>query len=256
MDGVEFPDSCSSVGEDFACGQVGSRQPALCTRLGEYGENDIPYSCNVNFILPCDDDDDGCANEEICDDLDGEDEDCNGSSNCGDSACAGRAYCRTQCDKDDDKHFSDSKECGGDDCSDDPASDPDAARRFPGNTENTAALCSDKIDNNCDVISDCQDPTCQQAGQQGGFCQPTPEICDDDGLVDEDLDGFPNCNDSDCNEDPHCQIGGGGGGGEQTYTYYSCYGYYAVTTYYYFNGETYTYLYETWDYIGMACYAY
>jgi hypothetical protein len=62
--------------------------------------------------------------------------------------------------------------------------------------ENTAALCSDTIDNDLDSLTDCADPNC------AAFCSGSPEACQDG--IDNDLDGKIDCSDTDCTTDFSC----------------------------------------------------
>jgi hypothetical protein len=62
--------------------------------------------------------------------------------------------------------------------------------------ENTAALCSDTLDNDNDGLKDCADPDC------AAFCTVTPEACQDG--IDNDLDGKIDCADTDCTADSSC----------------------------------------------------
>ena len=61
-------------------------------------------------------------------------------------------------------------------------------------------ICDDFVDNDGDGWTDCDDPDC--------FGNPacTEQICDD-GL-DNDGDGYVDCNDFDCLDDPACQSPG------------------------------------------------
>jgi hypothetical protein len=74
--------------------------------------------------------------------------------------------------------------------------------------EPTEISCSDGIDNDCDGLTDGDDPDCQ--------CTPVPEVCDDG--IDNDCDGLIDGDDPDCqmtcssytsketcNAAPHCQ---------------------------------------------------
>ena len=109
---------------------------------------------------------------------------------------------------------------------DPPAFDPPA--EIPGTT------CDDGLDNDCDGLSDCDDPDCSTdpacAPSCGdGTCDPPLEdpcncpadcgspppaeianlTCDDG--VDNDCDGDVDCLDSDCASDPSCQFVCGNG---------------------------------------------
>jgi spore coat protein A len=66
-------------------------------------------------------------------------------------------------------------------------------------TEDPEATCDDGIDNDCDGLTDTDDPDCQT-------CTGTedPEVTCDDG-VDNDCDTFTDCDDSDCSGAAACQ---------------------------------------------------
>ncbi len=126
---------------------------------------------------------------------DGLDNDCNGFADCDDFACQTCAVptCLTN----------------------------NAVRLRDGGTcmcgaqqENTTALCSDGLDNDCDGFTDCQDFSCQSCsvsvcladgglnrGGDAGFClcrgeENTNTACGDG--VDNDCNGFTDCNDFSC----------------------------------------------------------
>ncbi len=253
VDAVEIGSSCSGTQTGFECGIRQSRYLTPCN-----GPNG-PYGCDYpeEYIEACVQDN-GCAVTEICSDEDGEDDDCDGLANCEDPDCTSSQFCTEVYDKDGDGHYATDGRCGGDDCNDDP-NDPNAANIYGGREENSQALCSDSIDNDCDNVADCIDDSCKAAGSKASnpFCQPSPEICDDAGEVDEDLDGFANCVDSDCIGNPACEIGGGGGDDPPVdYYEYSCYAEYLVTTYYSCNSHGCTYIGEIWEFLGITCNAY
>lgn len=220
--------ACHSSG--FSCFQiVGATRPC---------STDDTIGCTNWVLTPCEN-----QEEEVCDDQ-GFDEDNDGNTDCRDSDCQNTTYCQQLCDKDNDGHQSTAFECNGDDCNDDP-DDPKAPVMYGGNTENTAAKCTDEVDNDCGGPKDCVDQTCRTLE---GVCNCTTEVCDDQGNADEDCDGLPNCTDDNCTTHLACEIGGG-----ETYTSYSCYGQYLVTTYYSCNAEGCNYMYETWEYMGSYC---
>jgi hypothetical protein len=84
---------------------------------------------------------------EIC--SGGEDEDCDGDTDCLDPDCASDPSCSAGC-QDIDGDGYDDQACGGTDCLD---SDPNVN---PGETE----ICSGGVDEDCDGDEDCQDPDC------------------------------------------------------------------------------------------------
>jgi hypothetical protein len=55
-----------------------------------------------------------------------------------------------------------------------------------------AEICGDGQDNDCDQLTDCDDPNCADSPQ----CVGTPEICGD--CIDNDGDGFVDLDDPDC----------------------------------------------------------
>ena len=70
--------------------------------------------------------------------------------------------------------------------------DPDAVEK----------LCDDKIDNDGDGDTDCNDSDCSL----DSACASSPEICDDG--TDNDGDGYTDCDDTDCINDPICDLDG------------------------------------------------
>ncbi len=175
-------------------------------------------------LADCDDEDPERkpGNTENCHDLAKKDEDCNLRSNCEDEYCwAGpTAECDAQCDKDGDEHYSEA--CGGDDCND------ECVLCYPGvgrrENEGLSPNCSDGDDNDCDDLIDCADPDCAEDESCPGEIPPPPT-----------------------------PVGGGGP------TYYSnpyCYSEYAVYEWYisYDGGETWSYFYTEYEYVGSYCY--
>ena len=75
--------------------------------------------------------------------------------------------------------------CGGGDCDDTDALVSPSARE----------ACGDRVDNNCDGLLDCADPTCR-GRDECVMCAPLEFSCFD-GL-DEDCDGAADCADVDC----------------------------------------------------------
>jgi len=92
--------------------------------------------------------------------------DCIDASPCTTDRCEnGRcAYSILWLDKDGDEYLS--PECGGQDCND---SDPDV---HPGSWEGPYDdwTCADGLDNNCDGLSDWDDPVCEDPGTASGGC--------------------------------------------------------------------------------------
>ena len=139
------------------------------------------------------------AAEQTCDD--GKDNDCDVAVDCSDTGCLNRpcmllSGVRGLCDA--------AKTC-----------------KCPGTVENTNALCSDGVDNDCDGRTDCNDPDCQsRSGQLGKVCDAQNHTCtapDSSGNAtctfcpggqtaestcgdsqDNDCDGVIDCEDSDC----------------------------------------------------------
>jgi len=62
--------------------------------------------------------------------------------------------------------------------------------------------CDDVIDNDGDGYADCEDPDCAE----DPACEVVVEVCDND--IDDDSDGDFDCDDSDCDADPACTGGG------------------------------------------------
>jgi hypothetical protein len=103
----------------------------------------------------------GQSRETSCGD--GADNDCNGYTDCKDLACNGQSctlpgkvgtVCKTVAN-------------GNGNCACPPTA-PTAAN--PAGSDGTFEICSDGIDNNCDGLIDCADPTCQGGG--GQLCNP------------------------------------------------------------------------------------
>ena len=69
-------------------------------------------------------------------------------------------------------------------------------------SENTNALCQDQLDNDKDLLIDCEDPECANVE----FCLPegenTKDKCSDQ--VDNDEDNLIDCDDLDCAHIDHC----------------------------------------------------
>jgi hypothetical protein len=171
--------------------------------------------------------------EYECNDTDPEtgkpkDNDCNGKANCRESRCGATQQCQNECDKDQDEFIA--RECGGNDCRDtDPIIPLKDALTRALIAEAGGRFCENGEDDDCDDLIDDADPDCN--GQPTPT--PTPCPCDD------------------------CDLGCPPGGGDEyprNYSYY-CYSSYMVTTYWisYDNGETWSYLLETWDYVGSYC---
>lgn len=145
---------------------------------------------------------------EDCD-LNSEDENCDGLTNCEDSECRKESEeneCDAQCDKDGDGYYS--QACAGGDCKDDPEEEPNAENIFPGqDKENTAALCDDGLNNDCDDLTDCLDADSCRNGPTNFCPQCVPEEVCVPGTGDEDCNGFEDCEDlpNNCESHPACQ---------------------------------------------------
>jgi hypothetical protein len=112
----------------------------------------------------------GHSNED-CTDFGEVDENCDGYSNCRDQWCQENfPSCVAECDQDSDGY--EAVECeGGDDCRD------DLSYVHPAQDENFGhTWCSDGLDNNCNGLTDCDDPSCE-----GTYaCDPPPPPPGDD----------------------------------------------------------------------------
>jgi hypothetical protein len=62
-------------------------------------------------------------------------------------------------------------------------------------------VCDDGADNDCDGAVDCDDTDCD-SDPACDICIPEPEVCDDG--ADNDCDGAVDCDDTDCDSDPAC----------------------------------------------------
>ncbi|MBY0370225.1 hypothetical protein K2X33_06025 [bacterium] len=105
-----------------------------------YPGNPTLYDCNNNNISI-----NPVGTEDCSDHLDN---DCNGLTDCSDTACSAEIVCT--CDLDRDGHLDTGGGCGGDDCD-----DSDAAN-YPGHAE----TCNDGTDNDCDGLNNCNDSDC------------------------------------------------------------------------------------------------
>ena len=84
---------------------------------------------------------------------------------------------------------------------------------FPGDIEDTNALCDDGIDNDFNGSVDCEDPSCSQnpdvdvcGDPPPGDAENTNALCDDG--IDNDDDGFLDCEDHDCSRNPNVDVCG------------------------------------------------
>jgi hypothetical protein len=133
--------------------------------------------------VDCDDTDPAINPGAVEDCTDGIDNDCD---NLIDTQDPDAVNCPSCTDDDNDTYAIEGGSCGPVDCDDtDPAINPGAEED-----------CSDTLDNDCDGLTDVDDPDC------------AVEICDDG--IDNDGDGKTDCNDKkDCGKDPACSGGGG-----------------------------------------------
>jgi hypothetical protein len=133
------------------CVVIGSTQ-TTCTDP----TSGLPITC-TNWILHSCEDYSGEENtEERC--QDGLDNDGDGLQDCLDPSCSSTLVCCA--DKDGDGYKD--KACGGDDC-------VDSNRLiFPGQIEN----CRNSRDDNCDDLTDCQDPGCLTLSEFCATCRP------------------------------------------------------------------------------------
>ncbi len=116
--------------------------------------------------------------------------DCEDWNNCSLDECVAGQCSYTWIDSDQDGHWPYS--CGGDDCND---LNPSV---YPGHPE----ACSDGVDNDCNGLTDCQDPSC--AGIPNCGCVPDPggEKCGNG--KDDDCNGLIDCQDPKCAGTPGC----------------------------------------------------
>jgi hypothetical protein len=147
-------------------------------------DNDTYYAeSGCGTAVDCDDTDPAINPGAVEDCTDGIDNDCD---NLIDTQDPDAVNCPSCTDDDNDTYAIEGGSCGPVDCDDtDPAINPGAEED-----------CSDTLDNDCDGLTDVDDPDC------------AVEICDDG--IDNDGDGKTDCDDKkDCNQDPACAGGGG-----------------------------------------------
>jgi len=189
-----------------ACSQIftyGSDLRAVCSGTNTTDAASIANTCDCNdtpptgmFVNP--------GVTEVCNNS--ADDNCNGDFDCDDADCSGSPFCVACTDSDNDNYSAAGGGmcCGLTDTSACPAAadcgDTNAAQN-PDARENTATLCNDTIDNDCDGLTNCADPDCAAL--------PLCATC-----VDSDGDGYDTCNDgapgdtdgrpADCNDgDPN-----------------------------------------------------
>lgn len=117
---------------------------------------------------------------------DGLDNDCDKKPNCRDDSCKQTQYCDDECDKDDDEYIAAS--CGGTDCEDEiafiPLRDPETGQLRP---EEPGRICQNTHDDDCDGLTDDEDPDCSAPPSPTPTPSPTPcdgppGVCDGGGL--------------------------------------------------------------------------
>lgn len=272
----EYAPGCGGNTSEYICGYVAINSVG-CPAGGQCAEAAVEFCPGIGPNSRCEDNDgDGfygislmsCQLGTDCKDTPGTghlihpgrdedfdtpyDDNCDGLKNCQDPSCRTNpnSNCDAQCDEDGDGFYS--LDCGGPDCQDDPEQEPNAVNIHPGqDQENSAALCHDGVNNNCDSSIDCLDSDCRTPTEYCPECL-TPEICgppaNDD---DEDCDDHINCDDVDsCSNDPWCT---GGVTLEPNNMTQHCEGEYLVTLYYLCNASGCTYLGYTVEFIGMVC---
>jgi len=184
-------------GEERCVGGVCVTFPIVCPDDGiactiEYCDRNLDRCVSEPDDSLCDD---GliCNGEERCDPsigcVNGEPLDCDDGDPCTEDQCVEGIGCVWSIIDRDNDGYGDMR-CGGADCDD---TDPNIN---PGVREN----CTDNIDNNCNLLIDCDDPDCIS---DPVCCVPEPEICSDN--VDNDCDGLTDCSDPDCFNDPVCE---------------------------------------------------
>lgn len=177
----------------------------------EFGDPCTTASCEDGFCVftPRDDDFDGHAPLECggddCNDLnpnthpglpedcfDGDDNDCNGVSDCFDPVCEGVPDCGCTpapggevCTNGQDDDCDTTVDCNDVDCIGTPTC---------GCAMSEGLLCGNGFDDDCDDLIDCDDPDC--AGDEVCACQGAIESCDND--ADDDCDLLIDCADPDC----------------------------------------------------------
>jgi hypothetical protein len=199
--------------------------PPLCEPIPEICDDGSDNDCDG--LIDCDDPDD-CSNDPICGPLiewplclDYNDNDNDGLEDCAD---------RTDCD-------GYTETCGdgvcqstGSYCDNGTRVDVTCTPGLP--PEDPEVTCGDGLDNDCDGLTDADDPDCQAVctsivernvcrntagcewvGGKNGTCQyavaceptePAEMTCNDG--QDNDCDGLIDCADADCSADPICQV--------------------------------------------------
>jgi hypothetical protein len=200
-------------------------EPTCCTKTGnaETGaqcSDGLNNDCDLDGLDCADPDcrmstDAGAVTSEAAACGDNVDNDCDGQTDCTDNDCRAALNCcavtelvETSCS---DGANNDCDAQGADCYDDDCALNPSCCRPVLGG-ETTGALCTNKRDDDCDGLVDCDDTQC--AGTRaccvaylranGETLQATETSCTD--RFDNDCDGALNCKDSDCGGLKTCGI--------------------------------------------------
>ena len=181
---IDYPDGCEDPG--YACSKRRDQffycntdtgagcwttipEPCATTQCVD-ADNDGFYGYNTQTCPQGDDCKDGIfeinpGRDEICDDVLGQDENCDTFANCAATACyvLNPKGCDASCDYDQDGHWSDIPGCGGDDCADWEGGE-NVYTGFGAGSGGEAAgggiFCGDALDNDCDDKVDCADDDC------------------------------------------------------------------------------------------------
>jgi hypothetical protein len=164
----------------FCPNDTSCNEPLPCT---DADEDNYFAEADCETLVDCNDNDPGIkpGAVEICDDS--VDNNCDGNIDAQDPICGTPATCT---DDDGDGYFDEGGDCGPADCSD---SDDSI---YPGAED----ICSDGIDQDCSGKDRTKGKGCK-------FSEGKGKTCSDE--LDNDRDGYYDCNDSDCESNRVCR---------------------------------------------------
>jgi hypothetical protein len=141
----------------------------------------------------------GTPTSEIC--TGGLDEDCDGLTDCDDTDCFDDQNCQVilPC-----YSYDDRTSCRDAGCKWDNKNDTCKNGDVCTITQDPEATCDDMTDNDCNGLTDCDDPACDTDPACQECTADEVGLCDDG--IDNDCDGLTDCDDTvDCGTDPDCQ---------------------------------------------------